>query len=623
MTKNSVSDHSPDALTFRVETGETLPRAAARHGISIRQDCGGKGVCGKCRILAEPSTHLTPHTDTEGRHLSPEEIARGFRLACQIRLSGAAVVTVPAASIDLPESRGKGKISCRLDADPLVERVLLESARVPRLIEDDAPSLTDWLAQRVKEDSGREIVFENPRVLRDLSVPDGITGKVTLVVHDVHGVTDVLPGHRQESLGVAFDVGTTTLAAYLCDLTSGQILSSASAVNPQRAVGEDVISRIAYCDREAGGLLSLRQMVVGGMNDLIRRALDIAGKDRADVDEVTVVGNTTMEQILSGFHPHYVGVSPYLPVVRTLPDLTAGDLGLDLRDCVNVHLFPVISGFVGGDTLGAVLAEALQDQEEITLLVDIGTNGELVLGNREKLWATSCATGPALEGAQISCGMRAASGAIDRVTLDRDGRIRYHVLGKDGTLPLGICGSGIIDAMAVLRRAGGLEASGRFIPGFPGVVCDDKGVGREFVLVPPEDSGTGREIPITLKDVRQFQLAKAALAVGISFLMEKVGVETISQTVLTGAFGVRFDWRSAVAVGVLPAAVAGGGVEPRMNLAGVGAVKGLVNGCCRAKAREIRDRIRFIEMAGEPAFATRFASATAFPDLDDIGDLWS
>jgi uncharacterized 2Fe-2S/4Fe-4S cluster protein (DUF4445 family) len=297
-------------------------------------------------------------------------------------------------------------------------------------------------------------------------------------------------------------------------------------------------------------------------------------------------------------------------------------LDLDLHPGVNVHFFPVISGFLGGDTLSAVVADGLHLGEDTTLLVDIGTNGELVLGDKTALWATSCATGPALEGAQISCGMRAANGAIDRVFLGPGGEIDYRVLGEKDLRPKGICGSGIVDLMAALRRAGGLDASGRFAPGFPGVVVDEKGVGRKFVLVPSADNAPAGEIAVTLKDVRQFQLAKAALAVGIGFLMDRVGVTAVSRTVLTGAFGARFDWRSALATGMLPASLTLGRIEPKTNLAGVGAVMGLVNRCHREAAHRLQQRIRFVEMAGDPTFAARFAAATAFPDLQDISDLW-
>lgn len=623
MLKDLQAKNGIHGITFEVQPGEDLADPSGRRDIAVRMDCGGKGVCGKCRVIAHPTEHLSLPTEAEKEHLTPADLAAGYRLACQVHFLDRATVTIPDAYIDHREAVGKEGLVCTLGPDPVIRRIHLLPAPVPKVTEGVSPSLAGWIADRAEKTAGIRVRFNDADVLRKLSLPDLLQKETTLVHHEGHGVTSVLSGHRPRSLGAAFDIGTTTLAVYLCDLETGQVVASASGVNPQRGVGEDVISRISLCDREVEGLDQLRQLVVDGMNRLIRRCLDTAGADTDDIDEVTVVGNTTMGQILAGIHPHSIGVSPYFPAVDQVPDLRAEDLGLALSPATNVHVLPVVSGFVGGDTLGAVLADGLQDREEMSLLVDIGTNGELVLGNREALWATSCATGPALEGAQISCGMRAASGAIDRVRLDRNGQMQLDVMGKAGTLPLGICGSGIIDAVAALRRIGGLEAGGRFNPDFPGVVCDEKGIGRRYILVSPEASRTGGEIAITLKDVRQLQLAKAALAVGIDYLLDRVGVDALPRTVLTGAFGARFDWRSAVVIGMLPAAVAGGLVEPKMNLAGVGAAMALVNRCHRSRVAEIKSRTRFIELAGDSRFAMKFAHATAFPDPAPFKGLWS
>jgi uncharacterized 2Fe-2S/4Fe-4S cluster protein (DUF4445 family) len=298
--------------------------------------------------------------------------------------------------------------------------------------------------------------------------------------------------------------------------------------------------------------------------------------------------------------------------------LRAADLGLDLSPGVNLYLFPVISGFVGGDTMGVILADKPHQRDKNCLLVDIGTNGEVVLGNRQGLWVTSCATGPALEGAQLSCGMRAVSGAIHRVDIDPSTHeFKCQILGdKASTRPLGICGSGVIDAVAAMRRVGLLLPTGRFNEGMPGVLCDQKGIGRKVVLIPAERSGTGQDIVISLADIRQIQLAKAALAVGIEFLMRRTGIEELDRTVLTGAFGARFDWRNAVTIGMLPQAVLEGEVLPMDNLAGVGAIMALLDKKARLEAANLSERIRFLELAQEPDFATRFPESTTFPALE-------
>jgi uncharacterized 2Fe-2S/4Fe-4S cluster protein (DUF4445 family) len=443
-------------------------------------------------------------------------------------------------------------------------------------------------------------------------------GAITLVNHLQKGVTAALPGHRDASLGVALDLGTTTVAAYLCDLTTGTMLASAASLNPQRRFGEDVISRISMANEHENGLTDLQGLMAEAVNFLIGRCLDQIGASREDIDEVTAVGNTTMEQIFGGLHPHGLGVVPYMPATRSPLDLRAAELGLDLSPGVNLHLFPVISGFVGGDTMGVILADKPHQRDENCLIVDIGTNGEVVLGNRQGLWVTSCATGPALEGAQLSCGMRAVSGAIHRVDIDpATYEFKCQVLGDEQTTrPLGICGSGIIDAVAAMRRVGLLLPTGRFNEGMPGVHCDQKGIGRKVVLAPADQSGTGEDIIISLKDIRQIQLAKAALAVGIEFLMRRMGIERLDRTVLTGAFGARFDWRNAVTIGMLPQAVLAGEVLPMDNLAGVGAIMALLDRKARSEAAELAGHIRFLELAQEPDFAVRFPESTTFPALE-------
>jgi uncharacterized 2Fe-2S/4Fe-4S cluster protein (DUF4445 family) len=604
-------------ITFQVQAEESIQAAAQSRGHSIRMDCGGEGVCGKCRVKTDFGESLTPLTAAEREHLTPGEIAAGFRLACQARFVGPATVTVPDSSLDRPDLFAKTGSPAKLDAEPALRRICLPGA--PR---GTAGSLAEWIEERAAAAGYAAARFQHRRILQHLSLADISNQAITLVSHYDRGITAVLPGHRPRSLGIALDIGTTTLAGYLCDLTSGEMVASAAAMNHQRGMGEDVISRIAHCDRKPDGLAQLRNIVVEDVNRLIADCLSTFGGQREEIDAVTVAGNSTMEQILAGLHPRSIGVSPYLPTVRTFPAIEAADLGLDLNPGTPVQFFPLVSGFVGGDTVAALLADGSADREPDTLIIDIGTNGEIVFRHEGRLLATSCATGPALEGAQISCGMRAAAGAIDRVTLGAANDIRVHTMGDGGTLPLGLCGSGIIDAVAVLLRAGALCCNGRFNPDYPGVECGDNGVGKRFVLVPAEASGTGAEIAVTLRDVRQLQLAKAALAVGIEFLTARGPVCRIPRTVLTGAFGVRFNWRSAVSIGMLPAAVAEGEVEARVNLAGIGAAMALVNRSHSRAAGRIQAAVEFIEMAGDRAFADRFVKATAFPEPAAFRHLW-
>ncbi len=601
-------------ITFEVLSGESLTSASQRIGRSIRMLCGGAGVCGKCRIIARHQERLSPLTTAERDHLSTEEIAAGYRLACQVQFKGPGTVAIPESSLDQPDGFAKEAGLARIDPDPWVRRIVLPSTSLPPASDSLAASWEEAIVCDAKAAGVDALNFRQLRSLQQMSRCQTTDPAITLVIHAEHGITAVLAGQRTRSLGIALDIGTTTMAAYLCDLTSGTMLSSAAAANPQREAGEDVISRIAHCSRHPEGLTRLQTLAVEEIDRLIGRCLDGAGAERDSIDAVSVAGNSTMEQILAGLHPRGIGVFPYLPTTRNFPAITAADIGLSLNPGVPVDFFPLVSGFVGGDTLAALLADGSLECDTDTLLVDIGTNGELVLCHAGRLWATSCATGPAFEGARISCGMRAVPGAIDQVFLDPVKGIGFHVLGGEMRAPLGLCGSGIIDAVAVLLQSGALRTDGRFNPGYPGVVCSGQGAGQRFVLVPAESSGTGMEIAITQRDVRQLQLAKAALATGIVFLMDSTGLRRLPRTVLTGAFGARFNWRSAVAIGMLPAIVAEGVVEPRGNLAGLGAAMALVNQTCGRRVREIQARVEFVEMGADPAFSARFVQAMAFPD---------
>ncbi|RLB42195.1 MAG: ferredoxin [Deltaproteobacteria bacterium] len=607
----------PAGIVTEQEPGTTIGEIASQLNVPIRADCGGKGLCGKCKVIVEPSTNVSPLTEPELDILSPDEIKKSFRLACQAQILGDVTVTIPEQMADSREARGKTGVKGRYPLAPMVERIVLGRDELPEPKDSVLVDVVSWVTGRAAEVAGHEVLIEDLGALRQLSRPGVYDGEITLVNHLKRGVTAVLPGSRVKSLGLAVDIGTTTLAAYLCDLHTGEVMASSASVNPQRRHGEDVISRIAMADSRKDGLEVLQGLVVEGINYLLGRCVEEVGASSEDIDEISIVGNTTMERIFIGFHPHGLGVWPYLPLLSSAIDVRAEDVGLRLNPGTNVYVFPVVSGFVGGDTVAAILADKPFLRDETCLIVDIGTNGELVLGNRDALWATSCATGPALEGAQISCGMRAVSGAIHRVELDPStGTPVCSVLGDgDNIAPLGICGSGLIDAIAVMRKMGVLLPNGRLKEGMPGVICDEKGVGREYVLVPANKSATGKDISISLRDVRQFQLAKAALRVGIELLMKYSGLKEVKRTVLTGAFGTKFNWKNAVDIGMLPPAAVSGEVLSLDNLAGVGAILALLAKEERERAAWIGKNTKFVELATDSEFNVRFPQATAFPPM--------
>jgi uncharacterized 2Fe-2S/4Fe-4S cluster protein (DUF4445 family) len=509
---------------------------------------------------------------------------------------------------------GKTEIEARFDSHPMVERV--KAAREDREPGNEVELPADRVALLTSAisvgKSGTGAVDLNG--LRDMAKPDRFRGDTTLVTHGKRGITSVLPGTRPRSLGVALDIGTTTIACYLCDMSSAKVIASQASANPQRRFGEDVISRIAFCDSKESGTATLREAVVEEINGLIAGCVQKADAEMQDVDEVAVVGNTTMQHLFCGIHPHGLGVSPYLPIFSGGLDLPAAEFGLSLNPGTNVYIFPVVSGFVGGDTLGAVVAEKPHRSKQTTLIVDIGTNGEVVLGSKDGLWATSCATGPALEGAQLECGMRASPGAVHRVRYDDQNGFDFEIIGGPSEPARGLCGSGVIDAVASMLRGGIMLPSGRLREGEPGVAVDADGIGRSFELVPAAYSSTGRPVVVSLNDIRQIQLAKAALRVGIEALMRRAEIKYIDTLVLTGAFGARFDWSNAIAIGMFPDRSTFGSVRAVENAAGVGAVMALLDGRAREEAESLGRSITFLELAREPGFATEYPFYMSFPE---------
>lgn len=602
----------PTGLKVPLDPDKTIQQLAGDHGIDIRADCGGVGVCGKCRVLADPKENFTPLTIAERDVLTPEQIADGSRLACQTHAVATATVSIPDTLAESTEARGKTGIDGSYPVDPMVRRLTAEG-RSPGLKTDNVPeSLVDWLATQV----GQPVAPPTDAAsLRRLAAYRGSLNAFTLVVHEKTGIRRILDGRQTFSLGLAVDLGTTSVAGYLCDLKTGKLLAADACINPQRRFGEDVISRISHANQKKTHLEGLQRLAAEAINFIMTRCLERIGAASENIDEVAVCGNTTMQQILAGFHPYGLGVFPYFPLTLTPPVFNAGELGLATDPAVPVGLMPVISGFVGGDILSVILADRPHERDEVTLIVDIGTNGEVVLGSRKGLWVTSCATGPALEGAQISCGMRASTGAIQRMRTDSSHRIAYDVLGTEGSRPIGICGSGIIDAIAVMRRIGAILPNGRLNEKDAGVVSDHRGIGRHYTIADGKQSATGSDITITLKDVRQIQLAKGALSAGIQLLMRRAGIAKVDRTVLTGAFGARFNWKNALAIGMLPPHVARGEVHSKENLAGVGVVMALLDKRMRSEARALCRRIRYLELASEPDFAMIFAEATSFPEI--------
>ncbi|MFH1060166.1 MAG: ASKHA domain-containing protein [Pseudomonadota bacterium] len=577
-------------------------------GHSLRFDCGGLGVCGKCLVRIQPAAAAAPPEAAELRRLDPDQLRAGLRLACQVRALAPLTVEIPRQTFSSREASGKTELSGRFPLDPLVDRHSLRLAMAGEGIGSLAEAAAAGLGQPLPP-------ARNLGAARQLAAAAEEGREATLVLHQTQGLTAALPGRRGRSLGLALDLGTTTLAAYLCDFATGELQAAANSANPQRRLGEDVISRIAYAADHVDGLDLLARLVREEINALTAACLEQAGGEAADIDEVVAVGNPTMQQLFCAQNPRGLGAAPYWPLTRQGQDFAAAELDLNLNPGVNVHVFPVVSGFVGGDTIAAMLADGLHTRPETTLLVDIGTNGEVVLAHQGRLWATSCATGPALEGAHLSAGMRAVTGAISRLAIDPASQaLTSTVIGAEtGARPSGLCGSGVIDAVACLRRAGVVRENGRLNEDVAGVAVDQGGIGRAFTLVLAAATATGRAIDLTLNDVRQIQLAKAALAAGIKLLLAEAGSPPLTRMVLTGAFGAKFDYLSAVDIGMLPAGA--GRVETMINAAGRGAVAALLDWSQRETAAALMARTQVLELAEHPDFPQTFAEEINFPPL--------
>ena len=630
MTETINISFRPFNKEVKVRAGISIADAAAAHNVPIRSDCGRNGTCGKCRVVVDDPAGLSPVGKTEARILSEQDLVDSVRLACQARITGPVTITVPDDAVLNGDVNGKPTILGAFCINPAVKRYFVPTDRIRRTNQDMGLSLSERIVEQVGKTFSETISFRSRYSLQALSRVDMRLPAVTVVHHEEQGVISVLKGSVETSLGVAFDVGTTTLAAYLCDLVTGEILTSRAMINPQRQFGHDVISRIAsviedeadlerrllernFLDRyrssgvpEEPVLDKMKHQVISAMDDLAGQCLKDAGFERGDVHEVTVAGNTTMQHIMAGFNPKSIGISPYLPVTRSSVLTDSVEIGLDLSPATPVYMFPNVSGFLGGDILAACLADESYKRNETTLIIDIGTNGELLLVTEKGIWGTSCATGPAFEGAQISCGMRASAGAVKRVYMvsGSGGRIEFDTISNAD--PLGICGSGIIDAMAAMRKAGIIRQNGTFDPDKQGVVCDEKGLGKAFYL-------PGTDIHITLNDIRQIQLAKAALFVGIEALLDYAGIRSVGRTLLTGAFGTGFNQNSARAIGMLPDVICRKGIDTTPNLAGAGAVMALLDQSKRTDVQAVFQNIHTLDLNRVPDFVSKLSKATGFP----------
>uniref|UniRef100_UPI0025BD6F44 ASKHA domain-containing protein n=1 Tax=Ferroglobus sp. TaxID=2614230 RepID=UPI0025BD6F44 len=438
---------------------------------------------------------------------------------------------------------------------------------------------------------------------------------VTVTIWNDREIIDVEPGYRAENVyGLAVDIGTTTVVGYLTDLRTGKVLAVDSMMNPQVTYGEDVMSRITYAMQNPEGLEQLNRKIIDGINEILKNVCDQAGIKPEEVSEVTIVGNTAMHHIFLKIEPKYLSLAPYVPALHKSYDVKARDLGLNISKGGYVHVLPIEAGWVGADNVAVLIATEPYKRDEMCLVIDIGTNGEIVLGNKERLISCSAAAGPALEGAHIKHGMRAATGAIERIRIDPETfEPEYKTIGN--APPRGICGSGIIDAAAELYRVGIVKKNGRFNLDLdtPRVrVADGQ---PEYVIAWANETAIGHDIVITQKDIREIQLAKGAMCAGAHILMKEMGVESVDRVIVAGAFGNYIDKISALIIGLVPD-VPVDRIESVGNAAGVGARLALISKEKRREANEIARKVEHIKLAVHPDFEREFSMAMYFPHMD-------
>jgi uncharacterized 2Fe-2S/4Fe-4S cluster protein (DUF4445 family) len=602
----------PGARCVRVDYNSSLLFAAWQSGIAIKSVCGGRGKCGTCLVQFE---HPAPAAGTVSE-ITKQELAllpavqdgRSFRLACMTQVHGDVVVHIPSESEAADTPPRKPYTLLRIASAPMVLRTTVD-------IEGPYAEPVRPLSTRIGEAlTGARVkprVTVKPAALADYSRQPGFdtARQVTAAVHRGREVIQLRTGARSGLYGVAIDVGTTSIVMFLCDLEKSAIRAVRTAGNPQAAYGEDVISRMTQIQRDPKLLGKLQSLLVTEINRLIEEAAAETGIDLDDILDGVVVGNPTMQHILLGVNPEPLGRGPYMSLWSEGLDLEAGAIGLRLAAGARLYVFPMASGYIGGDTISAVLTRGPAFYRGIHLLIDIGTNGEVVLAKNGKLTATSCATGPVYEGAHIRCGVRASPGAIERIWIEPDGTLRWSTIPHHDrhreTRPIGLCGSGVISGVAALVGAGILRRDGAFTNDHPAVRTETGTGMSEILLVPAEASRTQRDIVITQADVRNVQLGKAALRAGIETLLREQQVEQVDRIYLAGAFGNHLDPADILSIGMVPP-VAVSHVQSIGNAAGDGARMALFNRHHRRRAGQLASELHVVELTNRPEFQNTF-----------------
>jgi len=636
---------TPSGKRGRFPIGTPVLQAARALGVDLDSVCGGRGICSKCQVtpaygsfpkhgVTVAENALSPWNQVEARYDAKRGLAAGRRLGCQATIQRDVVIDVP------PESQvHKQVVRKRAEA----REIVMDPATKLYYVEVAEPDMhnpkgdLERLLDALWEQWQLADIIGDLRTLQMLqpALREG-AWKVTVAIYTGRGrsngrIIQVWPGFFEGAIyGIAFDVGSTTIACHLCDLASGEVLASSGLMNPQIRFGEDLMSRVSYSMMNPGGHEEMTRAVREAMNALIGQVAAEAMIDPAEIVEGVLVGNPVMHHLFLGLDPKELGWAPFALATSDSMTLWAREIDLDMHPDARVYVLPCIAGHVGADAAAVALSEAPHRQDEMVLIVDVGTNAEIILGNRERLLACSSPTGPAFEGAQISSGQRAAPGAIERVRIDPVTKEpRFRVIGNGlwsddpshdeamaGQHITGICGSGIIEVIAEMRLAGIVNQSGSILPrdivGSHRIVQD--GRTWAYVLHDGRDRG-GPLITVTQADVRAIQLGKAALHAGCTLLMDHMGVTEVDRVILAGAFGAHISPLHAMVLGMIPDCDVDKVVSAG-NAAGTGARIALLNSAARREIEHIVRTVEKIETAIEPKFQDHFVAANDIPHRD-------
>lgn len=618
----------PDEIAVDLPEGTPLVRALWQAGVAVETPCGGFGVCGKCKVRFTGGTVPEP-TEEELRHVPAQELSEGWRLACRHRVKGDAQLEVPVESRPTIAQVLTTAVERPVTLEPAVRRFPLQ---LPAPSTSDERSDLRRLLDALREQHG--IVLEVERVplgvVRQLpqALRESDFRPFAVLFHDPDHPAEtrllaVQPNDTTPLLGMAFDIGTTTLVGYLIDLQSGKEMSHAARLNPQVQYGDDVVSRLSFVYHEPSGLRSLQHAVVRGLNEIIAEACQTAGVDPHDIFEIVAVGNTTMLHFLLGVNTKSIAVAPYVPVFTDLLSVEARSIGLRVHHSALLITLPCVAGYVGADTVAVALTHLHQPDGETVLALDIGTNGEVVLRHKGKYYCTSAAAGPAFEGGRIYQGIRAEMGAVSQISVESNGDEHWlHVSTVGGAPPKGICGSGLIDAAACLLEIGAVSEAGRMNNAGDGEWWQSHittlGDQKAFQLASPEASGIPEGVVLTQKDVRELQLAKGSIRAVMEVLLQKAGITwmDVHRLLVAGAFGMYVNLRSAQRIGLLPPLPLKR-IEPVGNAAGAGAKIALRSVRERKRAEWLAQQMKHVVMTGNPQYEEEYMDHLGFIETLD------